>query len=334
MSFNFRSQTPNVAFLLQVCTGVLANLKGDDKEQLELAVRSFEEVATIAEMTASSVISAANGERLARAEVRGVLDVAAGMLRQASALDVKLADVVQEVIASRTRPETTEVRELAATPGSAWVAIHVRTDGSCQVSAWDGSAKQPFMEGVGSYAEARDRADELSEEIYARRGEVLGATGAVAWVVLPRQGSHSEKTIDPRSGIVAARRGEQVEVYFEGNRLGAENLRLYAQRVTNAAGRLFQRYPTVARAVYSLAEFMAQFEVVGFCTDAYKVEIFDTAAVIAYAGRPGMAMPCGDGVPYLMNERGQWQKGQLTVSRNEVAASRYMPGQTALMHVL
>lgn len=64
MNFNFCSQTPNVAFLLQVCVGVLPNLNGDEKRKLELAIRSFEEVTTVAEMTASSVISAAKGELL------------------------------------------------------------------------------------------------------------------------------------------------------------------------------------------------------------------------------------------------------------------------------
>lgn len=192
--------------------------------------------------------------------------------------------MVQKVVEGRPGPETMQVRELAATPGSAWLLIDVRKNGSYGLSAWDGNAKKPVKESVGSYTEARNRADQLAEEIYARRGELVGATGAVAWIVLPRKGSESEKTIDPQSGIVAAVRGDQVDVYYEGNRMGAENLSLYAQRVTNAAGRLFKRYPTVARSVYSLAEFTAQFEIVGFCTDAYKVEIFDPEAVCAYAG--------------------------------------------------
>lgn len=205
-----------------------------------MAIRSFEEVTTVAEMTASSVISAAKGELLARAEVRDVLDVAAAMVRREATLNVDLSAMVQKVVEGRPGPETMQVRELAATPGSAWLLIDVRKNGSYGLSAWDGNAKKPVKESVGSYTEARNRADQLAEEIYARRGELVGATGAVAWIVLPRKGSESEKTIDPQSGIVAAVRGDQVDVYYEGNRMGAENLSLYAQRVTNAAGRLFK----------------------------------------------------------------------------------------------
>lgn len=135
MNFNFCSQTPNVAFLLQVCVGVLPNLNGDEKRKLELAIRSFEEVTTVAEMTASSVISAAKGELLARAEVRDVLDVAAAMVRREATLNVDLSAMVQKVVEGRPGPETMQVRELAATPGSAWLLIDVRKNGSYGLSA-------------------------------------------------------------------------------------------------------------------------------------------------------------------------------------------------------
>jgi hypothetical protein len=56
------------------------------------------------------------------------------------------------------------------------------------------------------------------------------------------------------SGIVSQGRGyrgdsARVEVYYEGNLYGAENLSRYADRVMHAADRLSARYPTVARAV-------------------------------------------------------------------------------------
>lgn len=80
MSLYFCRQTPNVAFRLQVCAAVVANMEGEDREQLESALRSFEEVATVMEITANGVVAAAHGERLAKAEVRMVLDLVASMV--------------------------------------------------------------------------------------------------------------------------------------------------------------------------------------------------------------------------------------------------------------
>ncbi len=54
--------------------------------------------------------------------------------------------------------------------------------------------------------------------------------------------------IDAGSGIVGvALPGGQVLLHYEGNRYGAENLQRYDDRVHQAAGRLFQNYPTMAR---------------------------------------------------------------------------------------
>lgn len=41
---------------------------------------------------------------------------------------------------------------------------------------------------------------------------------------------------------------DQVTVYYEGNLYGAANVRTFADRARLAAGRLAERYPTIARA--------------------------------------------------------------------------------------
>jgi hypothetical protein len=75
-------------------------------------------------------------------------------------------------------------------------------------------------------------------------------------VYLPVAGSQAAAIVDPRSAVVAhvvadvvvdGAVGSKVAVYVEGNRYGAENLRLWADRVDIAAGRLVHSYPTVAR---------------------------------------------------------------------------------------
>jgi hypothetical protein len=56
--------------------------------------------------------------------------------------------------------------------------------------------------------------------------------------------------IRPGSGIVGqATRDGAIEIYYEGNLNGAENLRNYAERCYCAAGRMKERYPTVAHRV-------------------------------------------------------------------------------------
>lgn len=76
-------------------------------------------------------------------------------------------------------------------------------------------------------------------------------------VLVPKPGTMAGHLIDAGSGIVAARPvTERVEVYFEGNRFGADNLGRFAERVRCAAGRLAMRYPTIAREVLPLHEFV------------------------------------------------------------------------------
>lgn len=83
-------------------------------------------------------------------------------------------------------------------------------------------------------------------------------------VLVPKPGSMAEKIIDRGSGIVTrplpegrfpTEDGAERMVYFEGNRIGAENLRTFKDRLICAAGRLHTKYPTVARGVFPASEF-------------------------------------------------------------------------------
>lgn len=54
--------------------------------------------------------------------------------------------------------------------------------------------------------------------------------------------------IDPGSAIVGETSGGMVDVHFE--RGGADNVRTFEDRITHAAGRRAQSYPTTARGTY------------------------------------------------------------------------------------
>jgi len=62
-------------------------------------------------------------------------------------------------------------------------------------------------------------------------------------------GPRHARSIKPGSGIVgqSVLEGQMIELYFEGNLYGAVNLDRFAQRVRQAAGRMEQSYPTIAR---------------------------------------------------------------------------------------
>lgn len=333
MNFKFRRQTQTVASLLQVCSGVLVNLTGQDKEQMEVALRKFEDVATAMEINVEQIIKAAHGVKLAKSELRAVVDLAASSITSGATLEAKLQSMVEKVTTLRPVAGDAVVTELCSSPGRAWVAIHMQADKSCQITAWDGSSRQPSIEVREDYASARDRADELADEIHAKRGKTLGSTGEQAWIVVPVAGAMSDHVIDQRSGVVAKRKGDQVAVYYEGNRMGADNLNRYAERVTNAAGRLFKRYPTVARSAYSLSDFLTQFQIVGFCTDAYEIHIHDMGAVLAYVGTPGMNIPSVEGDSYQMNDRGEWKKGDVLADRSEVAKVHVLPTRELMLAI-
>ena len=90
-------------------------------------------------------------------------------------------------------------------------------------------------------------------------------------------------TIAPGSAIVG--RGEtdgRVHVYFEGNLHGAINLERFIDRAAVAAGRLEQRYPTVAQA-FMPAERLV--EVGTFDCDLNRVTLTNEPALAAWLGR-------------------------------------------------
>jgi hypothetical protein len=69
-------------------------------------------------------------------------------------------------------------------------------------------------------------------------------------ILIPKPKNSTGKLIKPGSGIVATDRPDgYTDIYFEGNLYGAENLGSYWGRLLCAAGRLSQKYPTVARLV-------------------------------------------------------------------------------------
>lgn len=99
-------------------------------------------------------------------------------------------------------------------------------------------------------------------------------------VLIPKPGTRAAGVIDPGSGIVTDPVFDQIParvpdnpyegatvnwfdgtlkpeilVYYEGNRYGHENLRAYGDRVACAAGRLDQRYPTIARGLFRREDF-------------------------------------------------------------------------------
>src|SRR5215469_15701016 len=68
-------------------------------------------------------------------------------------------------------------------------------------------------------------------------------------VYVPKPGTVAAKEIAPASAIVGAEPTESghVMVYYEGNLYDYVNLTTYLNRLSSAAGRLVDKYPTVAR---------------------------------------------------------------------------------------
>lgn len=76
-------------------------------------------------------------------------------------------------------------------------------------------------------------------------------------VYIPKRDTEAHKRIDQGSGIVGRSFGEDhVELYFEGNRYDAVNVRTWEQKVAVAAGRMSVSYPTVAKMVASKDELL------------------------------------------------------------------------------
>jgi hypothetical protein len=64
-------------------------------------------------------------------------------------------------------------------------------------------------------------------------------------------------TLAPASAIVSGDPGEgaeRVHVYYEGNIYASPQLTLFADRVDRAAGRLIERYPTIAQSTVAMRD--------------------------------------------------------------------------------
>lgn len=93
-----------------------------------------------------------------------------------------------------------------------------------------------------------------------------------ATVYIPRDPVAALASIAPGSGIVGAPLGESgIVIFFEGNCYDASNLRDYEDRLACAAGRLFTRYPTVAKMYVPLDEVTARFIAVAAIDRNYRI---------------------------------------------------------------
>ena len=88
----------------------------------------------------------------------------------------------------------------------------------------------------------------------------------------------------PGSGIVGYDDGDGLlRLYYEGNKYGAVNLATWEQRVKCAAGRAFERYPTVAMLAFIDADQVVR---VGQIDNHYELTVEHPELVAEYEGRP------------------------------------------------
>jgi hypothetical protein len=87
--------------------------------------------------------------------------------------------------------------------------------------------------------------------------------------------------IDPKSAIVSVPdlSGDELLVYFEGNRYRAANMITFADRARHAAERLATNYPTIARALVPRRALTR----VGSFTPDHGVDVPDARALVALA---------------------------------------------------
>lgn len=300
---NFLNQAPAVENLLRACMTAAASLQKSERDQLQAAMKVFESSAAPMVISASELGVALRSVHLADAEK---LEAINQFVDRYCVSDSDWSNM-QRIAASvaEHRPAVGKLQLVGQVGGSAWVAVQMQGDGTCKVIACQG-AGGISEEIQAGYPEARDRADFVAAEINRSHAERLKSTGEICLVVIPKASSQACAHIDPSSGVVARRSGDRMSVYFEGNRFGAVNLKTYVERVKNAAGRMFQGYPTVARAGYDLLDFEENFEVVGYCTDDYRVRIDKVGALLDYAAQEGLHVPAGDGIVYTRQGSGAW----------------------------
>lgn len=106
---------------------------------------------------------------------------------------------------------------------------------------------------------------------------------AVLSIFVPASGAQHLHGIDPHSAIVGAivPGQDRVTVYYESNRYGAQNGHRFDQKLELAAGRLIQRYPTVARSSLSIEAL----EVVGeYNSETRTIRVSAPDKLAAWAG--------------------------------------------------
>ena len=111
---------------------------------------------------------------------------------------------------------------------------------------------------------------------------------ATIYTVIDR--THIGRSIMPGSGLVSldgAPANSDMKIFYdEGNKFGAQNLRAYEDRIKNAAGRLFTRYPTSALIGLPSSDLHRYVREVGNIDENYKIVFSDPDAALAY-GRLG-----------------------------------------------
>ena len=72
-------------------------------------------------------------------------------------------------------------------------------------------------------------------------------------------------------GQTGGEEGEHITIYYEGNLLGYADVKTYADRARIAAGRLAERYPTIARATVP----QSALRQIGWFNPETGIELFD-----------------------------------------------------------
>lgn len=104
-------------------------------------------------------------------------------------------------------------------------------------------------------------------------------------IYIPRAGSAPESFLLPASAAVGEpRQSGGVDLWFEGNKHGAENLVRFADRLACAAGRMVADYPTIARAIVRAddLQLVGRYDAARFVV----AEIMDQGALEAWASEP------------------------------------------------
>lgn len=144
-------------------------------------------------------------------------------------------------------------------------------------------------------------------------------------IYIPVAGSRVNLHVEPGSGLVGYLDPDTLVFsgYMEGNRLGASNLERYEERIQQAAGRLFESYPTVARFWIPEVEMPTNLIEVGHITRDYKVAFTRPGLAMAYGCGIGSTIRTDDGRQLVKTSSGHWYDGQNTFARFEEPESTF-----------